>query len=161
MKDLEHASINGVEIHNLAEQDNDETLLYAGEIWLDGEQIGSFTETDSGMDFAIEKREDELKARIDSYLQAVGGDEEDEEDEEEFELSDDIFFEDLIELELYLPAFKEGVKEGYGCLLVNYTNGGADVFSVESEDDVENLAREKNMTNFQTFSELDHFVVNC
>ena len=36
-----------------------------------------------------------------------------------------------------------------------------DVFSVESEDEVENIARENNLTNFQTFYELDHFVINC
>ena len=56
MKDLEHASINGVEIHNLAEQDNDETLLYSGDIWMDGRQIGRFAETDSGMEVDVDVR---------------------------------------------------------------------------------------------------------
>ena len=41
MKDIEHASINGVEIHNLAEQDSDENLLYSGELWLEGKQSRS------------------------------------------------------------------------------------------------------------------------
>ena len=163
MKDLEHASINGVEIHNLAEQDNDETLLYSGDIWMDGRQIGRFTETESGMEFDVEPdAEDELNQRVDSYLAAVTEDDEEESGEDEdFAMTSDVFFEDLIELELYLPAFKEGVKEGYGCLLVNYTKEGVDVFSVESEDEVENIARENNLTNFQTFYELDHFVINC
>ena len=147
MKDLEHASINGVEIHNLAEQDNDETLLYSGDIWMDGRQIGRFTETESGMEFDVEPdAEDELNKRVDSYLAAVTEDDEEESGEDEdFAMTSDVFFEDLIELELYLPAFKEGV----------------DVFSVESEDEVENIARENNLTNFQTFYELDHFVINC
>ena len=163
MKDLEHASINGVEIRNLAEQDNDETLLYSGEIWMDGKKIGSLTETESGMDIEVEpEAEDTLSERVASYLKAVTEDDGEEEDEDDdFEMNQDVFFEDLIELELYLPAFKEGVKEGYGCLLVNYTNEGVDVFSVESEDEVENIARENNLTNFQTFYELDHFVINC
>jgi hypothetical protein len=162
MKDLEHASINGVEIRNLAEQDNDETLLYSGEIWLDGVKIGSLTETESGMEINVApESEDALNERVASYLNAVAADNEEEDEDDDFEMNQDVFFEDLIELELYLPAFKEGVKEGYGCLLVNYTDEGVDVFSVESEDEVENIARENNLTNFQTFYELDHFVINC
>ena len=162
MKDLEHASINGVEIRNLAEQDNDETLLYSGEIWLDGVKIGSLTETESGMEInVVPESEDALNERVASYLNAVAADNEEEDEDDDFEMNQDVFFEDLIELELYLPAFKEGVKEGYGCLLVNYTDEGVDVFSVESEDEVENIARENNLTNFQTFYELDHFVINC
>ena len=162
MKDLEHASINGVEIRNLAEQDNDETLLYSGEIWLDGVKIGSLTETESGMEINVApESEDALNERVASYLNAVAADNEEEDEDDDFEMNQDMFFEDLIELELYLPAFKEGVKEGYGCLLVNYTDEGVDVFSVESEDEVENIARENNLTNFQTFYELDHFVINC
>ena len=162
MKDLEHASINGVEIRNLAEQDNDETLLYSGEIWLDGVKIGSLTETESGMEINVApESEDALNERVASYLNAVAADNEEEDEDDDFEMNQDVFFEDLIELELYLPAFKEGVKEGYGCLLVNYTDEGVDVFSVESEDEVENIARENNLTNFQTFYDLDHFVINC
>ena len=162
MKDLEHASINGVEIRNLAEQDNDETLLYSGEIWLDGVKLGSLTETESGMEINVApESEDALNERVASYLNAVAADNEEEDEDDDFEMNQDVFFEDLIELELYLPAFKEGVKEGYGCLLVNYTDEGVDVFSVESEDEVENIARENNLTNFQTFYELDHFVINC
>ena len=162
MKDLEHASINGVEIRNLAEQDNDETLLYSGEIWLDGVKIGSLTETESGMEINVApESEDALNERVASYLNAVAEDNEEEDEDDDFEMNQDVFFEDLIELELYLPAFKDGVKEGYGCLLVNYTDEGVDVFSVESEDEVENIARENNLTNFQTFYELDHFVINC
>ena len=162
MKDLEHASINGVEIRNLAEQDNDETLLYSGESWLDGVKIGSLTETESGMEISVApESEDALNERVASYLNAVAADNEEEDEDDDFEMNQDVFFEDLIELELYLPAFKEGVKEGYGCLLVNYTDEGMDVFSVESEDEVENIARENNLTNFQTFYELDHFVINC
>ena len=162
MKDLEHASINGVEIRNLAEQDNDETLLYSGEIWLDSVKIGSLTETESGMEINVApESEDALNERVASYLNAVAADNEEEDEDDDFEMNQDVFFEDLIELELYLPAFKEGVKEGYGCLLVNYTDEGVDVFSVESEDEVENIARENNLTNFQTFYELDHFVINC
>ena len=162
MKDLEHASINGVEIRNLAEQDNDETLLYSGEIWLDGVKIGSLTETESGMEISVApESEDALNERVASYLNAVAADNDEEDEDDDFEMNQDVFFEDLIELELYLPAFKEGVKEGYGCLLVNYTDEGVDVFSVESEDEVENIARENNLTNFQTFYELDHFVINC
>ena len=65
MKDLEHASINGVEIRNLAEQDNDETLLYSGEIWLDGVKIGSLTETESGMEINVApESEDALNERV-------------------------------------------------------------------------------------------------
>lgn len=163
MKDLEHASINGVEIHNLTEQDNEETLLYSGDIWMDGRKIGSFTESETGMEIEVAPEEaDELDKRVSSYLAAVTEDDEEEgAEDEEFTMTEDVFYEDLIELELYLPAFKEGVKEGYNCLLVNYTKSGVDVFSVESEDDVENIARENNLTNFQTFSELDHFVINC
>ena len=162
MKDLEHASINGVEIRNLAEQDNDETLLYSGEIWLDGVKIGSLTETESGMEINVApESEDALNERVASYLNAVAADNEEEDEDDDFEMNQDVFFEDLIELELYLPAFKDGVKEGYGCLLVNYTDEGVDVVSVESEDEVENIARENNLTNFQTFYELDHFVINC
>ncbi len=163
MKDLEHASINGVEIHNLTERDDDETLLYSGDIWMDGRRVGRFTETESGMELdAAGPDADELNARVRSYLRAVTADEdEDDEDDGGFEMTEDVFFEDLIELELYLPAYKEGVKEGYGCLLVNYTKDGVDVYSVESEDDVENITRENNLTNFQTFSDLEHFVVNC
>ena len=162
MKDLEHASINGVEIRNLAEQDNDETLLYSGEIWLDGVKIGSLTETESGMEINVApESEDALNERVASYLNAVAADNEEEDEDDDFEMNQDVFFEDLIELELYLPAFKEGVKEGYGCLLVNYTDEGVDVFSVENEDEVENIAREHTLTNLQPFYELDHFVINC
>lgn len=44
MKDIVHASINGIEIHNLAEQDSSEKLLYSGELWMDGVRVGSFRE---------------------------------------------------------------------------------------------------------------------
>ncbi|MDY4032968.1 MAG: hypothetical protein SOY64_07950 [Pyramidobacter sp.] len=164
MKDIEHASINGVEIHNLAEQDNDESLLYSGELWLEGKPAGSFRELNEDemqLDIAPEF-EQTMNERIASYLQALTEDEEGEGGApDEGELSSEIFFEDLIELELYLQAFKDGVKEGYGCLLVNYTDEGVDVFSVESEDEVENIARENNLTDFQTFYEPEHFIINC
>lgn len=159
MKDIEHASINGVEIHNLAEQDNDESLLYSGELWVEGKPAGSFRELNEDemqLDIAPEF-EQTMNERIASYLQALTEDGEGAESE----LSSEIFFEDLIELELYLQAFKDGVKEGYGCLLVNYTDEGVDVFSVESEDEVENIARENNLTDFQTFYEPEHFIIDC
>ncbi len=167
MKDLEHASINGIEIHDLIEQEDEETLFYSGELWMDGRGVGSFTETESGMELDVSgKDEDELNRRVESYLKAVSAegyeeDGDDGEEKEEIDLSEDVFFEDLIELELYLRAYKEGVKEGYNCLLVNYTKDAVDVYSVESEDEVENIARENNLTNFQTFSEPEHFIVNC
>ena len=53
------------------------------------------------------------------------------------------------------------MEEGYGCLLVNYTNEGVDVFSVESEDEIEKIVHENNFEDFQVFSEPDHFIVNC
>ena len=106
--------------------------------------------------------EQTMNERIASYLQALTEDEEGEGGAvNEGELSSEIFFEDLIELELYLQAFKDGVTEGYGCLLVNYTDEGVDVFSVENEDEVENIARENNLTDFQTFYEPEHFIINC
>ena len=164
MKDIEHASINGVEIHNLAEQDSDENLLYSGELWLEGKPVGSFRELNEDemqLDIAPEF-EQTMNERIASYLQALTEDEEGEGGAvNEGELSSEIFFEDLIELELYLHAFKDGVTEGYGCLLVNYTDEGVDVFSVENEDEVENIARENNLTDFQTFYEPEHFIINC
>ena len=119
MKDIEHASINGVEIHNLAEQDSDENLLYSGELWLEGKPVGSFRELNEDemqLDIAPEF-EQTMNERIASYLQALTEDEEGEGGAvNEGELSSEIFFEDLIELELYLQAFKDGVTEGYGCL---------------------------------------------
>ena len=163
MKDIEHASINGVEIHNLAEQDSDENLLYSGELWLEGKPVGSFRELNEDemqLDIAPEF-EQTMNERIASYLQALTEDEEGEGGAvNEGELSSEIFFEDLIELELYLQAFKDGVTEGYGCLLVNYTDEGVDVFSVENEDEVENIARENNLTDFQTFYEPEHFIAD-
>lgn len=161
MKDIEHASINGVEIHNLAEQDSDENLLYSGELWLEGKSVGNFKELNEDemqLDI-VPEFEHTMNDRIASYLQALSEDE--DETESESKLSSEIFFEDLIELELYLQAFKDGVKEGYGCLLVNYTDEGVDVFSVESEDSVENIVRENNLTDFQTFYEPEHFVIHC
>ncbi len=162
MKDIEHASINGIEIHNLAEQDDDENLLYSGELWLDGKQIGSFRE-DGGDEMRLDIRpefEKVLNDKIASYLQVLS-DEDEDEGGENGELSSEIFFEDLIELELYLQAYRDGVKEGYNCLLVNYTQEGVDVFSVESADDVEDIARDNNLTDFQTFYEPEHFIINC
>lgn len=162
MKDIEHASINGIEIHNLAEQDDDENLLYSGELWLEGKQIGSFRE-DSGDEMRLDIRpefEKVLNDKIASYLQVLSDESEDEGGEND-ELSSEIFFEDLIELELYLQAYRDGVKEGYNCLLVNYTQEGVDVFSVESADDVEDIARDNNLTDFQTFYEPEHFIINC
>lgn len=159
MKDIEHASINGVEIHGLVEQDDDENLLYSGELWINGTKVGTFSEDDEkGLQLDIEAGYDALlKGKVDAYLEAI-----EDEDEEEDELPPEVFFEDLIELEVYLQAWHDGVKEGYNCLLVNYTEGGGvDVFSVENEDDVEDIARENNLTDFQTFYEPDHFIIKC
>ncbi len=162
MKDIEHASINGVEIHNLAEQDNDETILYTGELWLDGKQIGSFCENGEEIQLDIKPEfEKILDEKITSYLQILSDEESEENEDEIDELTSDIFFEDLIELELYLQAYRDGVKEGYNCLLVNYTEEGVDLFSVESADDVEDIARDNNLTDFQTFYEPEHFIINC
>ena len=44
MKNIEYASINGVEVRNLAEQDCEDDILYTGELWMDGEKIGAFEE---------------------------------------------------------------------------------------------------------------------
>jgi hypothetical protein len=163
MKDIEHASINGVEIHNLAEQDDDENLLYSGELWMDGKKIGSFREGENDvmlLDVSPEYR-DRLNEKIESYLRVLSESDEDGSEEEKEDLSNEIFLEDLIELELYLQAYREGVAEGYNCLLVNYTKEGVDVFSVESADDVEDVVRENNLTDFQTFYEPEHFIINC
>lgn len=157
MKDIKHASINGVEIRNLAELDDDENLLYSGELWLGGNKVGTFHEDlQEGIKMDINPEfEEEFGEKIDSYLNALteGTDE---------ELPPETFAEDLIELEIYLQKFKEGLAEGYGCLLVNYReDGGVDVYSVESEDDVEEIARDNNLTDFQTFYEFDHFIIDC
>lgn len=162
MKDIEHASINGVEIHNLAEQDDDENLLYSGELWMDGKKIGSFREGENDemlLDISPEYS-DRLNEKISPYLSALN-DADEEAGEEKEELSNEIFLEDLIELELYLQAYREGVAEGYNCLLVNYTKEGVDVFSVESVDDVEDVVRDNKLTDFQTFYEPEHFVISC
>ncbi|MGI6076223.1 MAG: hypothetical protein ACOYD9_07650 [Pyramidobacter sp.] len=162
MKDIVHASINGIEIHNLVEQDSSENLLYSGELWMDGAQIGSFREGENDemqLDVGPEYSE-KLNEKISSYLRALS-DEDAESGEAEEDLSDEIFLEDLIELELYLQAYREGIEEGYNCLLVNYTKDGVDVFSVENPDDVEDIARENNLTDFQTFYEPEHFIINC
>ena len=157
MKDIEHASINGVEVHNLVEQDCEDDLLYAGELWLDGKKIGDFKEVlDADMVLKVlPEYQSVLDSRVSEYLDAV------EDEDDEGDLPRDIFFMDLIELERYLQMFKEGVEEGYGCLLVNYTNEGVDVFSVESEDEIEKIVHENNFEDFQVFSEPDHFIVNC
>lgn len=160
MKDIVHASINGIEIHNLAEQDSSEKLLYSGELWMDGVPVGSFREGENDemqLDVMAEYGE-KVKEKISSYLQALSDGDDDQSEEG---LSDEIFLEDLIELELYLQAYRQGIEEGYNCLLVNYTNDGVDVFSVESPDDVEDIARDNNLTDFQTFYEPEHFIINC
>ena len=157
MKDLEHASINGVEIHNLAELDDDENLLYSGQLWSGDSQIGSFHEDmDAGIILEVlPEFEEMLNEKINSYLSVIADEDSDE------ELPPETFVEDLIELEVYLQKFKEGVAEGYGCLLVNYGEEGVDVYSIESEDDVEEIARDNGLTEFQTFYEFDHFIIDC
>ena len=156
MKELEHASINGVEIRNLAEMDDEENLLYSGQLCVGGKQIGSFREdAEDGIHYRIsDEFADDFDERVRSYLAALT-------DEDDEELPPEVFVEDLIELEVYLGKFKEGLAEGYGCLLVNYGEDGVDVYSVESEDDVEDIARDNGLTDFQTFYEFDHFIINC
>ncbi len=157
MKEIDHASINGVEIHNLRELDCDEDILYGGDVYLDGHPIGNFEEVlDGDMVFHIQpEAQEQLQTRVEDYLEEVS----DEDDQEE--LPNDLFFLDLIELERYFAMFKEGLEEGYGCLLVNYTDEGVDIFSVESEEEIEDIVRENNFEDFQVFSEADHFVISC
>ncbi|MDY3868582.1 MAG: hypothetical protein SOZ52_04370 [Pyramidobacter sp.] len=156
MKNIEYASINGVEVRNLAEQDCEDDILYTGELWMDGEKIGAFEEVFESETKLVIQPEYlvKLEERIRDYLEGV-------QDDEEEDLPREVFFMDLIELERYFQMFKEGVEEGYGCLLVNYTDESIDVFSVESEEEIENIVRENNFEDFQVFSKPEHFVISC
>lgn len=155
MKDVQYASINGVELHDLRELDCNDDILFAGDIWLDDKKVGSFSEVlDEDMKFDVEADYvPVLQARVNDYLEAVA--------EEGEELPRDIFFMDLIEMERYLQMYREGLTEGYACLLVNYTEEGVDIFSVETEEEIEAIVRENNFEDFQVFSELEHFVISC
>ncbi len=155
MEKIEHASINGVEVHNLVEQDCEEDILYNGDIYLDGKQIGSFSERlDKPMELDVPATyQSVLRSRQQDYLEAVA-------DEGE-KLDGEVFFLDLIELERYLQMFEQGKEEGCACLLVNYTADGVDIFNVEKEEDVEEIVKEEGFEEFQVFSEYDHFVINC
>ncbi len=157
MKDIDHASINGVELQNLRELDCDDDILYGGDIYLDGQKIGTFEEVlDGDMTLVIDAAaQEELQGRVTAYLDEVL-----DQDEKE-QMPRDLFFLDLIELERYFTMFKEGLEEGYGCLLVHYSDEGVDVFSIESEDEVEEIVRENDFQDFQVFSEPDHFVISC
>lgn len=159
MKDIEHASINGIEVHNLLEPEEGD-ILYAGDLFMDGREIGKFTEdTEGAQSIEISSDEDasEFNERVNTYITALS----DTGHEEDAEIEPSFFLEDLIELEMYLGAFKEGVAEGYGCLLVNYKEEGVDVYSVESEESVEDIARENNLADFQTFYAPEHFIIKC
>lgn len=157
MGEIEHASINEVEIHNLAEQDCEEDLLYTGDIFLNGMQAGHFREVLNGdIEFDIKPNfRTELQKRVRSYLHAIA-----DEGENADELSEDIFYLDLIEREQYLQLFEEGKREGYQCLLINYTEDSADPYSFSTREEAERAVEEEGFEAFQIFSAPEDFIIN-
>ncbi|NCC96197.1 MAG: hypothetical protein EOM02_05085 [Synergistales bacterium] len=151
------AQINGVELRDMEELDGGE-VLYRGKVYLDDKEIGTMEEDPEGGSVILDvlpRYQEVLKSRVNDYIKAMemGGDE---------EVPDrDIFFMDLIDMQIFYDMYREGLSEGYFCLVVDASGEDLQIYSVETEDDVEELIREKNLTDFEVYSSPKDFIVNC
>ncbi len=151
-----YAQINGVELRNMEELGGEE-VLYKGTLFLDQKEIGTLQEDPEGGPVLLDvlpRYQEVLKSRINDYIKAMAMEDE--------ELPDrDIFFLDLIDMQVFYDMYREGLSEGYFCLVVDASGDDLQVYSVETEDDVEELVREKNLTDFEVYSSPKDFVVTC
>lgn len=156
MDSLCYAQINGVELRDMEEIGGDE-VLYRGKLFLDQKDIGTLMEDIQGGPIILDvlpRYQEVLKSRINDYIKAMARD--------GGELPDrDVFFLDLMDMQVFYDMYREGLAEGYQCLVVD--SGGDDLrfYSVETEDEVEDLVRERNLTDFEVYSSPRDFVVTC
>ncbi|PIE54068.1 MAG: hypothetical protein CSA35_07845 [Dethiosulfovibrio peptidovorans] len=157
MDNIRYAQINGVELRDLKELDSSD-CLYKGTLYLDQKEIGTLQEDRDGGPIVLDVLpwyHDVLKSRITDYINAM------ELEEGEDDPDRDVFFLDLIDMQLFYDMYREGVAEGYMCLVVDISGDDMELYSVETEDDVEALVREKEMTDFEVFASPKDFIVSC
>lgn len=152
-----YAQINGVELRDMEELDGEE-VLYRAKVYLDEKEIGTMEEDLEGGSVVLDvlpRYQDVLKSRINDYIKAM------EMDGDEETPDRDIFFMDLIDMQIFYGMYREGLSEGYFCLVVDASAEDIQIYSVETEDDVEELIREKNLTDFEVYSSPKDFIINC
>ena len=155
MDSLNYANINGVELRDHKEIECNEEVLFEGLLYLDGKEIGSLKEDPEGGPMTVDvlpRYEDVLMSRIKDYIKHL-------EIEDGDRPERDIFFLDLIDMQMFYKMFREGLTEGFSCLLVDSTGDEIEIFSVETEEDVADLVREKGLTDFEVFSSPKDFSV--
>lgn len=156
MENIRYAQINGVELRGMEELGGEE-VLYRGTLYLDGKEIGSLEEDPEGGPISLDilpRYQEVLKSRINDYVRAMAL--------EEGEIPHrDVFFLDLIDMQIFYDMYRQGVSEGYLCLVVDASGDDVEIYSVESEDDVEELVREKGLSDFEVYSSPKDFIVNC
>lgn len=155
MDNIVYAKINGVELRKSRELETNGEVLYEGALFLDDKEIGILKEDANGGPILVDvypRYEDVLKSRINDYIKVLGF-----EDEELPER--DIFFLDLIDMQIFYDMFREGVTEGYLCLVVDSSNDNVEIYNVETEEHVEELVREKGLTDFEVFTSPKDFQV--
>ncbi|SMG32253.1 hypothetical protein [Dethiosulfovibrio salsuginis] len=152
-----YAQINGVELRDMEEL-NGEEVLYRAKIYLDEKEIGTMEEDLEGGSVVLDvlpRYQDVLKSRINDYIKAM------EMDGDEETPDRDIFFMDLIDMQIFYGMYREGLSEGYFCLVVDASAEDIQIYSVETEDDVEELIREKNLTDFEVYTSPKDFIISC
>nr|WP_321502725.1 hypothetical protein [uncultured Dethiosulfovibrio sp.] len=152
-----YAQINGVELRDMEELGGEE-VLYRAKIYLDEKEIGTMEEDLEGGSVVLDvlpRYQDVLKSRINDYIKAM------EMDGDEETPDRDIFFMDLIDMQIFYGMYREGLSEGYFCLVVDASAEDIQIYSVETEEDVEELIREKNLTDFEVYTSPKDFIINC
>lgn len=151
---IHYASMNGVELRNLTELDFEEPL-YSADIYIDGKEAGSLREqpeSEMVIDL-VAAYKPVVNARISDYLAAVA-------DEGE-KLPVELFFLDLIQLELYLQLFRQAQEEGNNALVACFGEDQADAFAVADEEEAMEVVRAQGVEQFQIFLDEEDFVISC
>ncbi|MCF4112770.1 MULTISPECIES: hypothetical protein [Dethiosulfovibrio] len=156
MDNIRYAQINGVEIRDMKDLPGEE-VLYSGSLYLDGREIGTIEEDPEGGPISLDvfpRYEEVLKSRINDYVRAMAL--------EEGEIPHrDVFFLDLIDMQIFYDMYREGLSEGYMCLVVDASGEDLEIYSVQSEEEVENLVREKDLSDFEVYASPTDFIVSC
>lgn len=151
---MEFASMNGVELRNLTELDFEEPL-YTAEVYVDGKAAGTIREVPDGemvIDLVAEQKP-VVMARVNDYLNSVA--------EEGEKLPTELFFLDLIQLEMYYQLWREALAEDCGLLVVTFGEESAETFAVATEEEAAEVVRQQGVDQFQVFSCEEDFIISC
>ncbi len=153
---IEHGEIMGVQIRDMVPLSEDGDPFFRGDLYLDGEKIGSFEEDPEGGPVAVyvdSERSDNLRERMDAFFGKEGFSVQEDEDY-------DLFFIRLIELEHLLQVFLDLPERNMAYLVADYTDEEMMVYEVENDLGLEQLLEEEALEDYDVYRTLEDFVIS-